>query len=492
MRIPSRLAVFTVLLTAPCSATASGLDAPSIGAVFSGPLTRDAASLYHNPSLLVRLDRPTLLASLGVVAGSIGYTRDYRGQYQFADGFEINDPVAPEHLDASKRGPQSGVSASIFSPTADLFFALPINRSLALGFGFYAPYAAPVAFPDDGPQRFTLQEAFIAVTHLTAGVSMAFGDRFSAGVGVSYVFGTANLRRLEDFGSVPDFGDALANPPISQPNSFGADAPSTVRELDVLARPFSLTNAVAHAVTFNAGVTFAANDTVDLALTYQHGAQMDFEGDFALDMSDDLFTQDLAAQGLVYKPLIEGVAQLGFRLPTRIGAAVAVDVNPALRLEGRLAYITWSDLDAFDISLTSPDLAQPEFGLPATSAKALRRDWDDSVHLTVVGGHTLQGDSSGGDAAHNPTVLNWLVGYQSPASPDATVDAASPDGQRFLAGFGATFGFDNGMRLGLDTQLQVIAPRTVTASRFDLGNGEYTLFLASLGAHLTVPFGEAL
>lgn len=462
-------------------AAASGLDAPSIGALFSGPLTRDPAALHHNPSLLVRLDRPTLLASLGVVAGSIGYTRDYRGQYQFADGFEINDPIAPEHIDASKRGPQRGVSATVFSPTGDLFFALPVSRKLSFGLGFYAPYAAPVAFPDDGPQRFTLQEAFIAVTHLTGGVSMAFGERFSVGAGVSYVFGTANLRRLEDFGSVPDFGDALANPPISQENSFGADAPSSVRELDVLARPFSLTNASAHAVTFNAGLTFAASDTVDLALTYQHGTQMDFEGDFALDMNDDFFTQDLASQGLVYQPLIEGVAQLGFRLPKRIGAAVLVDVDPTFQLEGRLAYITWSDLDAFDISLSSPDLAQPEFGLPATSGKALRRDWDDAVHLTVLGGHTLDGG----------TVLNWLVGYQSPASPDATVDVSSPDGQRFLGGFGATFGFDNGMRLALDGQLQFIAPRTVTASEFDLGNGEYTLFLASLGAHLTIPFGDA-
>ena len=480
MRIPALVGLLAPLLT-PALAAASGLDAPTIGAVFSGPLTRDAAALYHNPGLLVRLDRPALLASLGVVVGSIGYTRDYRGQYQFADGFEINDPVGPEHLDASKRGPQSTATATPFSPTGDLFFALPINRRVALGFGFYAPYAAPVAFPDDGPQRFTLQEAFIAVTHLSGGASVAFGDRFSMGASVSYVFGIANLRRLEDFASVPDFGDALASPPISQDNSFGADAPSTVRELDVLARPFSLTDATAHAVTFNVGLHFEPNDTVDLALTYQHGAQMDFEGDFALDMNDDFFTQDLASQGLVYQPLIEGVAQLGFRLPKRIGAAVAVDVNPATRVEGRLAYVTWSDLDAFDISLTSPDLAQPAFGLPATSAKALPRDWDDSVHVTVLGGHRLD---------DGPT-LNWLVGYQSPASPDATVDASSPDGQRFLAGFGATFGFEDGMQLGVDTQLQVIAPRTVTTSKFDLGNGEYTLLLASLGAHLTVPFGEA-
>lgn len=479
MRISLRLAATSTALWASAAA-ASGLDAPTIGAVFSGPVTRDAAALYHNPGLLVRLKRPELLASLGVVAGVIGYTRDYRGQYQYADGFEIRDPVDDVHLDPDKRGTQPGGSATPFSPTGDLFFALPVHERLALGFGFYAPYAAPVAFPDDGPQRFALQEAFILVTHLSGGLSVAFTDRLSVGAAVSYVFGTANLRRLEDFGSVPDFGRALEGPPVKQPNSFGATAPSTVRELDVLARPFSLTNATAHAVSFNVGVFFQPTDSVDVGLTYDHGAQMDFEGDFALDMNDPFFTQDLAAQGLVYQPLIEGTAQLGFRLPKRISAAVAGQINPSLRLEGRLAYVTWSDLDAFDIALTSPDLAQPEFGLPATSAKALPRDWVDSVHVEAHGAWRF---ASG-------TGLQWMLGYQSPASPDATIDVASPDGQRFLLGLGGDWGFANGMRLRVDTKLQMIAPRRVTTSAYDRGNGEYTLFLGSVGAHLTVPFGE--
>lgn len=474
-----RILLLSSLSTAiALSAHASGLDSPTIGAVFSGPVTRDAAALYHNPGLLVRLDRPALLATLGLVAGSIGYTRNYREPWQFSDGFEIRDP-GPEHIDPSKSGPQESVSATPFSPTGDLFFALPIHDRLALGFGFYVPYAAPVKFPDDGPQRFALQEAFIAVTHLSGGLSLAFSDTFSVGAGVSYVFGTANLRRIEDFGSVPDFGDALANPPISQDNRFGADAPSTVRELDVLARPFSLTNANAHAVSFNVGLFFEPTKALDIGLTYDHGGDMEFEGEFALDMNDEFFTQDLASQGLVYKPLIEGTAVLGFRLPKRINAAVAYDVRPDLRFEGRLGYITWSDIDAFDVALTSPDLAQPEFGLPATSAKALPREWEDSVHVEVHGGHGLASGS----------VVRWMIGYQSPASPDATIDAASPDGQRFLAGAGFEMSFQNGMRLLVDTKLQTIAPREVTTSRYDLGNGEYTLFLASLGAHLTVPFG---
>lgn len=478
MRISLQLTAISTALWA-VSAGASGLDAPTIGAVFSGPVTRDAAALYHNPGILVRLERPQLLASLGLVAGSIGYTREYRGAYQYADGFEIRDPVSPEHIDPDKTGKQKSVSATPFSPTGDLFFALPIHDRLALGFGFYAPYAAPVKFPDDGPQRFTLQEAFILVTHLSGGLSIAFNETFSVGASVNYVFGVANLRRLEDFGSVPDFGNALAGPPVSQPNSFGADAPSTVRELDVLARPFSLTDATAHAVSFNIGLFFQPTDSVDIGLTYDHGAQMDFEGDFALDMNDEFFTQDLASQGLVYQPLIEGVAQLGFRLPKRISTAVAGQINSNLRLEGRLAYITWSDIDAFNISLTSPDLAQPEFGLPATSAKALPRDWVDSVHVEGHGAWRLEGG----------TTINWMLGYQSPASPDETVDAASPDGERFLVGVGGDWGFANGMRLRVDSKLQMIAPRSVTTSAYDLGNGEYTLFLASVGAHLTVPFG---
>ena len=461
------------------TAQASGLDAPLIGTAFSGAVAHDPAAVHHNPGLLVHLERPAVLASLGLVAGHIGYTRDYRGTYQLADGFELREPIPGALVDGSKHGETTAVSATPFSPTLDVFVGGPVHRRLGLGLGVYVPYAAPVKFDEHGPQRFQLQEAFIAVTRVTGSVGVGLTDQVSVGGGVSYLYGIANLKRIQDFGAVQDFAGALAGPPVNQANDFGPDAPAGVRELDVLARPFSLTDATAHAISFVAGVHIQANPNVEIGLNYDHGANLDFEGVFALDMSDPLFTQDLASEGLTYVPLVKGDATLSFALPKRATVAVAVDVNPALRLEPALTWVKWSDLDAFRITLRSPDLAQPKFGLPPSSKAVLPRNWNDSVHVTLPGRYRLE---------RGPDLL-WTVGYESPASPDETIDAASPDGHRLIGGFGARFTFANGMGLLADLKLQATLPRTVTASDYDLGNGTYTLFIAAVGAHLEIPLG---
>jgi long-chain fatty acid transport protein len=80
------------------------------------------------------------------------------------------------------------------------------------------------------------------------------------------------------------------------------------------------------------------------------------------------------------------------------------------------------------------------------------------------------------------------VGYQSPASPDSTIDVASPDGHRLIGGLGAVYSLSESVALSADVRLQGILPRTVTTSDHDLGNGRYTLFIAAAGGHLRMMF----
>src|SRR5690606_28165415 len=135
-------------------------------------------------------------------------------------------------------------------------------------------------------------------------------DVISIGAGVSYVLSFMQLGRMQDFAAIDIFADGLARDPINQPNDFGADAPSTVRELDVLARQVEVKRAISHGVTFNAGVALRPTKTLDLALVYQHGSKVRANGTFTLNMNDDFFTQDLAAQGVQFKPLVRGDAHI--------------------------------------------------------------------------------------------------------------------------------------------------------------------------------------
>ncbi len=469
----------TLALAAP-PAGASGLDAPLTGTAASGPLTADPAAAWHNPATLARLRRPGVLFGGGLVLAHVGYTRERRGSYQRPDEFNIRTPVDAGSLDATRTGEADPVSATTIAASADAFFALPLPAGVVAAIGVHTPYAAPVSYDAQGAQRFALQEAFLAMPHVTAAAGIQLHERVALGLGASVIFGTANLKKVQDFAALDAFGDALAGAPANQANSFGADAPTEVRELDALARPVSVTDATATNLTWHAGLTVQATDALALALTYHHGADLTFEGDFALDMADDLFTQDLSPVGLAFPALVRGDARLSLTLPKRIEAAARYDLDADWAVEGRVEYVTWSDVDALRVALKSPDLAQPAFGLPDVSRSDLAREWQDAVHLDAL--------------VHGPWpgVGRWTagLGYQSPASPDTTVDASSPDGHRVHLRAVLDHALSDAWSIIGHATVQAILPRTVTTSRYDLGNGRYTLAVAALAAHLSYRWGD--
>ncbi len=470
---------FPLVCAVAGSALASGLDAPAVGSPFAGPAVTDPAALYWNPALLARHERPVLSLGLGVVLGRVAYERERRGEYQHSDNFDIAEPIEPGDIDASKTGKADEVTAPISLPECDLFFATPVADRVALGFGIYSPYAAPIDWPDDGAQRFALRRAFIALTHVSLGLGVQLTRQLFVGGSVSYVRGLASLSRVNDFASIDEFGTALEGPPTEQPNDFGADAPSTVRELDVLGRPFTFTDGTYNGFTFNLGLAVVPIPKLTLGLTYDHGYEAEFEGDFALNMNDPFFTSDLSVIGQEYVPLVEGRGTLAFDLPKRVMFGATYQVRSWIELALRLEWVQWSSVDALRTSLTSPDLAQPELGLPDTSNVDLRRDWQDAIHVELGAKYALT----------DTLDVAMAFGYQSPASPDSTIDAASPDGHRLIGVTGVGWTMSPDATLKLDAELQGILPRTVTTSAHDLGNGTYNLFLAAISAHIEVRFG---
>jgi long-chain fatty acid transport protein len=465
------------LALSPARALASGLDSPMVGSGQSGPTAADAAAVHWNPAELAWIGEPELLMGGALIVGRATYRRERLGTYQTPDTLQFKTPLDPAHVDAGKTGPAEEVAATPIAPIGDIFLALPVQKGrLVVGFGAYVPYAAALGFPQDGAQAWQLQEAFIVASHVTASAGARINDELSVGAGVSYVGGFAELSKLQDFGSLSEFRGAFSNDPINQDNDFGPDAPTEVRELDALARPISIKRAVSHGATFNLGLAYRPRKDLGFGLTYQHGSRMRYVGDLAIDMSDDLFTQDLASQGLKYKPLVKGEAELAFSLPRRITAGASYDASDKLRIDGLVSYITYSDVDAFIVETRSPDLAQPKLGIGDRVQVKLPRDWNDTIWIEASGHYRLT----------DSLLVSAAIGYQSPASPDSTIDVASPDGHRLIGGLGGVLQATQSVSLVGDLRLQGIFPRTVTTSEHDLGNGTYNLFIATVGGHLKI------
>ncbi len=463
------------------SASASGLDTLGVGTLQSGPTSADPAALAYNPAMLgfLSIQRADVLAGLGIVVGRVGYERERRENYQWSDSLRFKTPLDPADLDASKTAKAEPVSATPVAPLGDIFIAIPLLRDkLVLGAGLYVPYGAPLSFPEQGPHIWQVQAATLLASFISAGASYRVSKHLSLGGGLSYVLGFAELRKTLDFASLDAFHQAFANEPIGQPNDFGPNAPPELRELSALSRPISLTRGISHGISFNVGAAFKPNELWTLGLSYQHGTKMNYDATFVIDMNDPLFTQDLAAQGLQFKPLVKGEASLSFALPKRITFGIARELSPTLRADGFFSVITYSDLDAFTVITHAPDLAQPKVGIGEQMEVRLPRNWRDTVDV--------------GAALRWQAGEKWLVsvglGYQSPASPDSTIDLSSPDGHRLLGSLGGAIELNTWLTLYLNGRVQGILPRTVVASTNDLGNGRYTLFIGGVGGHLRAKF----
>ncbi|HFE44029.1 MAG TPA: hypothetical protein ENJ18_00855 [Nannocystis exedens] len=466
-------------LATPSTVQASGLDAPLVGTGQSNPVARDAAAIWWNPAQLASLKKGELLLGGGLIIGDIRYTRNYRGTYQTPDSFQFKSPIDDSYIDSSKTGEQEQVVANPIAPVGDAFFAYPVIKDrLVLGAGFYVPYAAALNFPKNGPQAWQVQQAFILSSNITGSAAVKIHDYFSFGAGVSYVVGFAELSKLQDFATVPEFGDGLSNPPIGQDNSFGPDAPSDVRELEVLSRPISLKRAISHSATFNVGISSNPTKKLSLGINYQHSTQMNFRGRFAIDMNDSFFTNDLASQGVQFKPLVTGSASLQFKLPKRLTAGAGYDISDRWRVDGFFSYIFYSDLKNFAVTTSSPDLAQPALGIGDTLTVNLPRNWKNTIWVE-------------GSARFRPSermLVSATLGYQSSASPDSTVDTTSPDGNRLIGAVGGVLQINERLGLIADARFQGILPRVVTASENDVGNGTYKLFVAAIAGHLQYRF----
>jgi long-chain fatty acid transport protein len=219
-----------------------------------------------------------------------------------------------------------------------------------------------------------------------------------------------------------------------------------VRELNTLSRRFSFTRGLSNGVSFNAGLLFNPSPKLRLGLTYQHGAAMNYKGKFALDMNDPFFTRDLAEQGLKYRSLVAGDANLKFSLPKRITLGAAYTLTERLTLDGFLSYILYSEFREFVVETSSPDLAQPELGISDRVTVRLPRNWNNTVWLQAGARYKI----------NEKLTATGSVGYQSPASPDSTIDAASPDGHRLIGDVGAVFAVNDSTFLAGDFRLQSI------------------------------------
>jgi long-chain fatty acid transport protein len=490
MRSPLRLLLVLALFTGALPygarrALASGFAAPSVGPSSTGVTTTDPSVIALNPAGIGFMEEMRIIGGGNILIAKLSYQRERLASYQYSDSLDFALPIDPGLIDPQKHGVEREVSDRPVGVVPAVFGAAPIGKlPIVVGMGVYVPYAATLSLPKDGPQRFQLTKAFIAAGQFTPSIAYRPLKNLSLGLGLSYLFGYADLSKVQDLATLSDLGRALANPPIGQSNSFGPNADPGVRELDTMARPFHFKNGVAHGFTFSTGFTAQVIKDLWLGASYEHTTAMTFRGDFTLNMNDPFFTQDLESQGLQYPAMVRGKGSLAFTLPRSVklgvrygfGDEIGGERQINVALEG--TYTGWSSVDNFDVRIKSKDLAQPMLGLPSSTGLKLARDYRDTFGGKLRVRYLFSEE-----------LAVWgMAGLESGASPNSTIDMASPDGTRVSGALGLSVGLSDSLRVLLDGQLQTILERRVGTSNYDLGNGTYNLRIIALGGYLDYTF----
>lgn len=475
LALAATLALSASLAAAP-STHAGGLGTPLVGTAWSGVTTADAAAVYWNPARLSAIEGHELQLGAGLIVAFASYERVRRAQYQYEDSFDFALPLDPADIDASKSGSAGEVSGDMLLPLGSVFASWRVHDRVTLGLGVYAAYGAVLDMPANGPQQWQVNDAVLFGVQVTPAISVQATDWLSIGAGFHLVIGALGLQQTIDLAGTSLLGGALANPPISQPNDFGSDAPPGVRELDVLSRPATVDQATALGASFNVGVALTPHPDWVIGLTYQHRTDLVLEGDARLNMDHDFFTTDLAYKGLQYPALVEGTAFVELTLPAslRLGLSWTPAEGTEIALQG--GWVMYSAVEALIVTIESPDLELPTLGLGSTARVELPRDWNDSFEVELLLAHQVA----------EILRLGFRAGYHSPVSPDRTLDLASIDGHRLIGAAMVDVKISDTIALQGQVMLQHLIPHEVTNSDFDLGNGTYGLTIFHVGGALSL------
>lgn len=168
----TRFFALALLLPAPAHAAAyyfldAGTRALGRGGAFIAG-NDDLSAQYYNPAALVHLPGPTAQIGVSMVSQAVLFDR-------------ADEPENGLEFEAvTNSSPPMAIPA--------FGYGMPIGDKLAFAVGFYSPYAPDMAYPEDGPQRYTLVDTLVWQAYVGPSVAWRPVDWLTVGGGVAWTF----------------------------------------------------------------------------------------------------------------------------------------------------------------------------------------------------------------------------------------------------------------------------------------------------------------
>lgn len=299
------LCIVMLCLVFPVTSYGQGSLGLNVGGPSSGPMVPNPAAIFWNPAALAGIEGRALMFDIGLVMA--------RGDYQRAP--DSNFSFYPE------------VSANAIFPIPLLGYVDNFGlKRWRFGFAIYTPFGTGGSWDPDGPQRYHLIQGLDASIATTAAAAFKVSDRFSVGLGVTYLFSALQGQLALDL--APRLFD-LIPPSIALATESPLFTAITTTGL-----------MTSHNFAINGGFFFQPTDDIDLGIGGQIPVRLNNIGTVEVTLPDTVALGEPILDFLGFRgQTIRAQGRISILRPGFLSAGAGWRPGPDLALEGVLTYV---------------------------------------------------------------------------------------------------------------------------------------------------------
>lgn len=388
----------------------------------------DLSAQYYNPAALHNIKRPMLNVQGWAAAQYVSFDRADEPENDLAfDAVENESPPIYE--------PALGYAA----PLGGIH---PILKNTTLAVGLYVPTAPYLVYPDDGPQRYQLQDSLIWQAYAGPSVAQEITPWLTIGAGLQYTFLRVEERLSATICTLPDPEDC--SDPDKNLEDPANDLGLSVSNWD----PFQLSWNAGFIVTPIPQLQIGASVQPPISYSAPGTLKASFSEDFALaSQIDGLEFEDPDTTLLVTVPLV-----------VRAGVQVLPIEGVRIELDG--VFHQWSTMSEFLITDMDMKVDGAEGGLLDGQQIEVNEDIVFKTGFQDAVSVRLGGDWQINEWAQVRAGGHWETG----ALPDATLGVNLPDTTKFGIAAGGTFTIAKRVAIDVSFAEQFMGTRTITDS----------------------------
>lgn len=421
----------------------------------------DMTAQYYNPAALRNIRRPIFNLNGWAITQHVGFDRaDEAGEEPFEEVFNESPPI--------------------YEPSGGFAMPLPFLPRARVALGMYVPSSPYMAYPDDGAQRYTIQNSLIWQVYAGPSASYDVTDWLTLGAGLQYTF--LRVEQQLTVTTVPD----------------GSDDPTNDISLDLKTWDKSK-------FAWNAGFLVRPTPWLEIGGSVQPPISYEAPGTLKATFAED----HPLKQFIEGEEFTDDDVLLHVAVPLIVRAGVQVAPVQKAKVEADFTWTRWSTLS--ELRVTELDMR-----IPANPDAPFPLDWEEAVVTDDVIFPTGYQDSISVRVGGDYEVTPWAKAragahYESSAVPPELQGAGVVDGSKWGVGGGGTFTIAERVALDVGVAGQFLADRhiedsdlrqtTLVVDPLDgssvvgtgkvVGNGDIESSILFVAVGATVYFGEA-